>query len=51
MVSGEAENFCKWDWTRGIRLIRFNKLGFWKLRSVVRMKPPAGARITQMCAG
>jgi hypothetical protein len=27
-VSGEAENFLKWDWTRGIMLNRFNKFRF-----------------------
>src|ERR1700692_3908148 len=27
-VSGEAENFFKWDWTGQIRLICFNKSGF-----------------------
>jgi hypothetical protein len=27
-VSGEAEYFCKQDWTGQITLIRFNKSGF-----------------------
>jgi hypothetical protein len=27
-VSGEAENFLKWDWTRGIMLNPFNKFRF-----------------------
>jgi hypothetical protein len=27
-VSGEAENFSRWDWTGGITLNRFNKFDF-----------------------
>jgi hypothetical protein len=31
-VGGEAENFCKWDWTGGIGLNRLNKFGFTRNR-------------------
>src|SRR5437868_1264249 len=38
-VEREQKFFCKGDWTAGIRLIRFKKPGFSKLRSVTESRP------------
>ena len=52
----KTEIFCKWDWTAGISLIRFNKFGrarsfeIWSCTAHEATATDRGIRVTKFCA-